>query len=298
MSTEAIFSITGALVMLGLGVRHALDPDHVATVDGIAFGLLSQAPRLAPWVGALFALGHGLVITAIAMAVSAAAMRVALPPQLLGVVEWSPAVLLVLVGVLNIRALRSQADAYAPVGWKSGLLPKGMRNGGASPFTIFLVGMAFALAVDTAVQAAAWGAAAATQGGVMAAATLCLAFTAGMVVAAGAYGQLIVKVLQAASASAQASRYRRMIGWGTVVFAFGVALYMVAAHFVPALEQLEESLVLAGLASVVVLVAGLGLARLRKPCATAPVAPEPTVLAAPSCPRSFRGMLVAKGLVR
>jgi high-affinity nickel-transport protein len=263
VSGEAIFSITGLAVMIGLGVRHALDPDHVATVDGIAFGLLDKAPRLAPWVGALFALGHGLVITAIAMAVSAAAMQVALPAQLMGLVEWSPTVLLVLVGVLNIRALRSQAEAYAPVGWKSGFLPKRMRQG-ASPFTIFLVGMAFALALDTAVQAAAWGAAATAQGGVVAAGAVGLAFTLGMVVAAGAYGALICRVLQAAEASAQAARYRRMIGWGTVVFAFGVALYTVALHVAPALEAYENGLMIVGLASVGVLGATAVVLRLRR----------------------------------
>lgn len=283
MSGEAIFSITGLAVMIGLGVRHALDPDHVATVDGIAFGLLDRAPRLAPWVGALFALGHGLVITAIAMAVSAAATRVALPASWMGLVEWSPTVLLVLVGVLNIRALRSQADAYAPVGWKSGFLPKRMRQG-ASPFTIFLVGMAFALALDTAVQAAAWGAAASAQGGVVAAGAVGLAFTAGMVVAAGAYGALICRVLQAAEASAQAARYRRMIGWGTVVFAFGVALYTVALHLVPALEAFENGLMALGLASVAALAVVAGVARLRRPrVAAAPVevASEPMDTAKP-----------------
>ena len=43
-----------------LGLRHGLDPDHIAIIDGFAFRAAEERPGLAPWVGTLFATGHSI----------------------------------------------------------------------------------------------------------------------------------------------------------------------------------------------------------------------------------------------
>ncbi|MEG1327200.1 MAG: hypothetical protein RSD99_20050, partial [Janthinobacterium sp.] len=53
-----------ALIFL-LGMRHGLEPDHLAAVDGLTLRSQSVHARWAPWMGALFALGHGVTVLAI-----------------------------------------------------------------------------------------------------------------------------------------------------------------------------------------------------------------------------------------
>src|SRR5260370_7895532 len=54
------------LICLALGMRHAVDADHLAAIDG----LCRIRPRKAN--GVLFALGHGLVVTILAVGVGTA----------------------------------------------------------------------------------------------------------------------------------------------------------------------------------------------------------------------------------
>ncbi len=56
--------------MFVLGLRHGLDPDHIACIDGLTWSTLEHNHKLAPWVGTLFALGHGLPVTGIAVGVN------------------------------------------------------------------------------------------------------------------------------------------------------------------------------------------------------------------------------------
>ena len=60
-----------ALVFL-LGMRHGFDADHLATIDGYTRLNSRQGQRHARWCGALFSLGHGVVVMAIALAVGLA----------------------------------------------------------------------------------------------------------------------------------------------------------------------------------------------------------------------------------
>ncbi len=75
-------SHTSPLALLGLvlalGIRHGVDPDHIAAIDGLS--------RLRPssWNGVLFALGHGLMMTLIAVGVGTALVGLLGPRSLLG----------------------------------------------------------------------------------------------------------------------------------------------------------------------------------------------------------------------
>ena len=45
-----LLSLSGLGLMLALGLRHGLDPDHIAVIDGLTIHALDQRPGMAPWV--------------------------------------------------------------------------------------------------------------------------------------------------------------------------------------------------------------------------------------------------------
>ena len=61
-----------ALVFL-LGLKHGMDPDHLVTIDGMARFNAVRRPRLSRWSGLLFSLGHGAVVTLVAVIVATVA---------------------------------------------------------------------------------------------------------------------------------------------------------------------------------------------------------------------------------
>ena len=63
-------------VVYTLGLKHGMDPDHLATIDGIARSNAARNPRLARWSGFLFSAGHGAtVVSARRVMVIAAGMN-------------------------------------------------------------------------------------------------------------------------------------------------------------------------------------------------------------------------------
>ena len=52
-------------------MRHGLDADHLATIDGLTRHNARANPASARFCGALFSLGHGLVACAVAIALAA-----------------------------------------------------------------------------------------------------------------------------------------------------------------------------------------------------------------------------------
>lgn len=249
-------SFSGLALMFVLGLRHGFDPDHIAMIDSMAYRSLETRPRMAPWIGTWFALGHGLTVTVIAVIFGAMAGSMKLPAALSALLEWLPIALLILVGTLNLRGLLKPAP-YSATGWKMRFVPQRLQNS-SHPLAIFLVGIVFALVFDTATQAAAWGYAASAHSGSAMALLVGLVFTAGMVLTDTLDGRLMVRMLRHLAGRSEAQAYRRKIGWVIVFLSYGIALYGIATHFLPALALGETMLTLAGCA----LFAGLLLAYL------------------------------------
>jgi high-affinity nickel-transport protein len=94
--------MTGALLILGigflLGMRHATDPDHVVAVSTIVSRESSIAR--AGWIGVLWGVGHTLTILIVGAAIIL--FGVVIPPRLGLTLEFSVALMLVLLGVLNL----------------------------------------------------------------------------------------------------------------------------------------------------------------------------------------------------
>lgn len=239
------------LLLFLLGLRHGLDPDHIAVIDGLTLRFLGVRPGVAPWVGTLFAAGHGLVVTLIAGLVGYYVPAVAFPTWLRVVAEWLPTGLLVLVGVLNLRVLQRPETAEAGplqlAGWRQHLLPARLETS-LHPAAVVLTGILFATVFDTATQAAAWGYAAARQGGVGAALGLGLVFSAGMILTDTLDGRLVCRLLQQPVGAVAHRRYRRRLGWGIVGLSFGVASYQLASRLVPELALSDASYSWLGLA--------------------------------------------------
>lgn len=253
MSVEVLPS-SGLLIMFLLGLRHGLDPDHIACIDGLTWRALSEPGdhRHAPWIGTLFAVGHGLLVTSIAACVSRIAHAVSVPDNLVQVLEWMPTVLLLIVGTMNLRLLHRSDRTFVPQGWKMPLVRRVLHHH-SSPWAVLLVGVLFAAVFDTATQAAAWGYVASSHGGgVLAALAAGLTFTAGMAITDTLDGRLICRLSRSAAGT---QAYRRVIGWLVVLISYSVAAYNIGKALVPAIELDEVAFSVSGFA----LIAGMAV---------------------------------------
>ena len=213
------------IALLGLvfvfGAKHGLDPDHLATIDGLTRYNLRQAPQRARWCGSLFSLGHGSIVMLIALGVGAAASHWQVPTWMEDVGTWVSIAFLTLLGLLNLRAVFSAApDAVvAPVGVKAGLLVH--LQSASHPLAIAAVGALFALSFDTMSQAALFAVTATRHGGIMHALVLGLAFTCGMLLMDGINGLWIARLLRRADQRARVAS--RVMGLMVALISLGVA---------------------------------------------------------------------------
>jgi high-affinity nickel-transport protein len=249
-------------LMFVMGVRHALDPDHIAVIDSIVFRTAATRPRLALWTGTLFACGHSLSVAVVALAMALAAKALAIPAWTGPLVDGVVVTLLLLVGSMNLRALLVRAD-YAPVGWRSALIPRPLRES-THPAAIIAIGVIFGLVFDTATQAAAWGAAATVRGGVPAVLAIAAAFAIGMVLADTLDSQIVGRLLRSADrAKGQVRRYRRAVGWLVVTLSFGSAALAMAEMLGRPLVLSETALTALGAGTALAIVTLLATARIN-----------------------------------
>lgn len=209
-----------ALVFV-LGARHGLDADHLATIDGLTRHNLRYAPRRARWCGSLFSLGHGTVVLLIALGVGLASATWQIPGWMEDVGTWISIGFLCLLGMLNLRAVlvAPAHDMVATMGIKAGMLRRLQTT--SHPVAIAAVGALFALSFDTMSQAALFAVTATRHGGVFHSLALGLAFTAGMLLADGANGLWIARLLRRADHRARIAS--RVMGLMVAVISFSVA---------------------------------------------------------------------------
>jgi hypothetical protein len=107
--------MTGALLILVigffLGMRHATDPDHVVAVSTIV-SREKSLPR-AGLIGVLWGVGHTITILIVGTAIIL--FGVVIPPRLGLALEFSVALMLILLGVLNLTgAMRWISHKLSP----------------------------------------------------------------------------------------------------------------------------------------------------------------------------------------
>jgi high-affinity nickel-transport protein len=108
-----------ALLAYGFGLRHAVDPDHIAAIDNVTRTLM-QAGKRPVTVGFFFALGHStmVILGSVAVAIAAAALneRLGAVQGIGGAVGTSvSALFLCVIGVMNIFILKGVWAAFQRV---------------------------------------------------------------------------------------------------------------------------------------------------------------------------------------
>ncbi len=170
-----------------LGFRHGFDADHIAVVDGMTRARqLHRSYWSARLVGLQFAAGHSAAVLAAALLLFGQAA--ALPAWLDGMgVVISTCLLLVIAGSNLAHALSPAADGTRPVGPLAALL---FRVSGRQLHPA-LVGVAFALSLDSLAQAAFFAAQGVDLSGIGAVACMACAFGVGMMAADAGNGALL-----------------------------------------------------------------------------------------------------------
>ena len=176
------------LLAVALGMRHGVDPDHLAAVDGLS------RVRPSPLNGVLFALGHGGVVTLLAFPAA----------SLLGRVDLD-AFLLLLVAALNLYRLLKPTPPTPPKG-----LPL---------LNPLLLGVLFGLGFETASQLSALALSAE-----LSPLRLGAFFTLGMLLVDGVDGLLASRLQNLAKDSRRAEEASRLLGWAVVAVALVLAL--------------------------------------------------------------------------
>jgi nickel/cobalt transporter (NiCoT) family protein len=267
MMQSEIASASGFLLMLVLGLRHGLDPDHIACIDGLTWRAMQQGRHHSPWVGTLFAIGHGLLVTMVAVVFSQVG-RVEVASNWARLFDWVPTALLLLVALLNVRQLCSSTRA-APMSLKLRLIPPWLRDH-AAPWAVVLTGALFAAVFDTATQASAWGYVAGQQGGRCIAALVAgLVFTIGMGVTDTIDGRLLWRIGRHAGGQQLTLRFRRTLGWFVVGISCGVAAFNIGKALAPQFQISDFAFSAAGfslvtLIAVMPLIWGLNQRRLTR----------------------------------
>lgn len=244
-----------AIVAFLLGLKHGFDADHLATIDGLTRVNTRAGRAFARYCGALFSIGHGAVVIAIALLVSSAVARWQTP----GWLETTGVVIsiffLTLLGVLNLRAVWHAApdEVVSPVGLKGRFL--GALGRAKNPYIVALVGALFALSFDTISQAAFFAIAAGQYGGVIYAASLGMLFVLGMLVTDGVNGLWISRLIVRADETARIAS--RVMSLAVACVSLLVAAFSAAKLLLPRVEGWAQGKELAfGAIVVAVVLAG------------------------------------------
>jgi high-affinity nickel-transport protein len=249
-----IVPTSGLLLMLLLGLRHGVDPDHIACIDGLTWRAMQHEHRHGPWVGTLFAIGHGLLVTIVAVVVSEVGRAFNVPDSLSKVLQWVPTALLLLVAHLNLRQLLANSAESAPASVKLRTISAWLSNQSA-PWAVVLTGALFAAVFDTATQASAWGFVAGKESdGVVAALTAGFVFTIGMGMTDTIDGRLLWRIGRGAGRRRFARKFRLILGWLVVGISCCVAAYNIGKALAPRFELNDLAFSAAGF-SLVALVA-------------------------------------------
>lgn len=241
-------------VVFVLGLKHGLDADHLAAIDGLTRYNACSRPRLARWSGLLFSAGHGLVVTAVAIAAATVASEWRAPRWLEDTGAWVSIGFLALLGIANLRAvMRTPRDQVVrPVGIRARAFARLARA--EHPVLVAAVGAAFALSFDTIGQAVAFSVTGSHLAGWLFAAALGLVFTAGMMATDALNGLWVSRLVRCADRRAAAASRVMSLAIGAISLA--IAGLAIARQALPTVEtRLDEWGAALGLAVIAVVAA-------------------------------------------
>ena len=244
-----------------LGLKHGLDADHLATIDGLTRYNARTNPGLAKVAGALFSLGHGVVVLVVAFIAGILSAGWQTP----GWLEVTGATVSVLflfgLALINVHAVLTTAPnaVVAPSGLKARLFGRVLTV--RRPWAIAAVGMLFALSFDTVSQAALFALAAGRFGGVSQALFVAGLFVLGMLLVDGINGAWISALIRRADRTAAIAS--RVMALAVAAISLAVGLLTVIKLLLPAIDAWAESHELLFGAIVVVAVMAAFIAAMR-----------------------------------
>ncbi|MEW5890996.1 MAG: nickel transporter [Pseudomonadota bacterium] len=249
------------LLVFALGLKHGVDADHLATIDGLTRYNARDNPRLARWCGFLFSLGHGTVVVAIALVVGSLARTWQVPGWMEDVGAWISIGFLTLLGAMNLTAVLTARpdEVVRPVGVKGRLFRRLQHN--SHPLLIALVGAFFALSFDTMSQAALFALTGTRFGGWGHSLILGLLFMLGMMTMDGVNGLWISRLIRRTDQLALVAS--RIMGLVVASLSLLVALFGALKYFSPAVDGWSEGKELAFGIGVIFAVASSFLLALR-----------------------------------
>jgi len=250
---ESIYPLIA--LAFSLGLKHGMDADHLATIDGLArFNTSAGRLRLARLCGFLFSLGHGVVVCIVAVTASLLFQHKSIPSWMDNVGTWVSATFLLLLGVLNLYAVFSTPshEMVQMAGIKGRWL--GNLKSAGNPGLVALVGALFALSFDTLSQAALFSVTATHFGGLIYALLLATCFMFGMMMTDAINGLWISHLLRRADANARIAS--RIMGMTVALLSLSVAGLGLSRQFLPEVAAWQEGRELLIGACVIAIVLG------------------------------------------
>jgi nickel/cobalt transporter (NiCoT) family protein len=227
-----------ALLAYTLGIKHGLDADHLATIDGFVRGNAAQRPRLARYSGMLFSLGHGFVVISVATAAALMSGQWHLPEWLEDMGALVSILFLLLLGAFNLhQVIHAQVGSMVrPIGFKSRLFPA---FGAAGPLVIIGVGILFALSFDTLSQALLFSIAVTGEGGVWVPLLLGFLFMLGMMTTDALNGAWTAWLIRRADSTAAIAS--RVMGGVVAMLSLGVAGFGIFKYLRPEFAERTDA---------------------------------------------------------
>jgi high-affinity nickel-transport protein len=223
------------LLVFTLGLRHGLDADHLACIDGLSRYNWRMGSPIARWVGLLFSFGHGFVVASVAVILGMFMKDFKLPDYFDTFATWISVTSLFLIGTLNIFNLirtKSENSDFQLRGIKGKFIPKIARET-TNPFLVILIGGLFALAADTVSQTSMWALAAGNSFSYLPM-ILGIIFMIGMMLTDTFDSLIAYRMISQSSKIGQ--KASRTIGWVIVALAYGVSFYEAFTFFFPSVE--------------------------------------------------------------
>jgi high-affinity nickel-transport protein len=241
-----------AVVFL-LGLKHGLDPDHLAAIDGLTRFNAQRRPKLSRWSGLLFSAGHGVVVTMVAIAVATVATEWRAPAWLEHTGTWISIAFLTLLGIANLAAVvrTPRGEMVRATGVRSRLFERFTRA--EHPVLIAAVGAAFAISFDTISQAVLFSITGSNLAGWLFATLLGLVFTGGMIATDAINGLWVSHLVRRADARAAAASRLMSLAIGCTSLA--IAALAAARQLLPGVDAQLEAWGVALSAAVILTVA-------------------------------------------
>jgi high-affinity nickel-transport protein len=205
------------LMAFSLGLRHGFDLDHLSTIDAIT-RTVRHNPFLSKMIGILFALGHGLVVTTVSVAIGSGLIGET-PAWLEESGNWISIFFLFLFGILTLWNLFFRSAHHPLPIVKLFFLQKWLTHK-SSPIFILLIGALFALSFDTFSQVGLFVLSAHSLTGCLFSGILGLVFMLGMMASDGVNGWFVSCLIRRADTTSRL--ISQSVGILIAVFSFTI----------------------------------------------------------------------------